>query len=186
MGHVASGPLRPLEHLPVVLTPSSSDPATGVRRLAPDRLAFALEHVDAPGCAPVTLVPFAGFHETRYIVYFPVAEPERLQERRAELPAADEAALALHDRTVDAVAADEQQPGSDHGFEGPDTWSGLTDGLRRRAATGWWSYRLTDPDGAATGPLVTHLSDEPAGLTRVLVDGRVLGTLTPSSDPEGE
>ncbi|WP_406322392.1 beta-L-arabinofuranosidase domain-containing protein [Streptomyces sp. NBC_00519] len=186
MGHVADGPLRPLEHLPVVLAPSASDPAAGVRRLAPDRLAFTLEQVDARPGESVTLVPFAGIHESRYHLYFPLTEPERLRERRAELRAADAATLALHDRTVDAVAVGEQQPESDHRFEGRDTWSGLTDGQRWRAATGWWSYRLTDADGTATGLQVTHLSDPGAGSTRVLVDGHVLATLTPLSHPEGE
>ncbi|MEV1084595.1 glycoside hydrolase family 127 protein [Streptomyces sp. NPDC050211] len=186
MGHVAGGPLRPLEHLPVVLAPSASDPAAGVRRLAPDRLAFALDHVDARPGESLTLVPFSGIHDSRYHLYFPLAEPERLQERRAELRAADEVALALHDRTVDAVAAGQQQPESDHRFEGQDTWSGLTDGLTWRAATGWWSYRLTDPEGTATGLQVTHLSDPSAGSTRVLVEGHVLATLTPSSHSVGE
>ncbi|MGW5665421.1 beta-L-arabinofuranosidase domain-containing protein [Streptomyces sp. NPDC003758] len=186
MGHVAGGPLRPLEHLPVVIARSSSDLVAGVRRLSPDRLAFALDHVDARPGESVVLVPFAGIHGSRYHLYFPLAEPERLHERRAELRAADEATLSLHDRTVDAVAAGEQQPESDHRFEGQDTWSGLTDGLRWRAATRWWSYRLTDRDGTATGLQVTHLSDGTAGPTRVLVDGHVLGTLAPSPDPAGE
>ncbi|MFE4799389.1 beta-L-arabinofuranosidase domain-containing protein [Streptomyces sp. NPDC056708] len=186
MGHVAAGPLRPLEHLPIVLTHSPADLTAGVRRLAPNRLAFALEHVDARPGESVVLVPFAGIHESRYHLYFPLAEPGRLHERRAELRAADAAALALRDRTVDAVAAGEQQPESDHRFEGQDTWSGLTDGQRWRAAAGWWSYRLTDADGTATGLQVTHLSDPSAGSTRVLVDGHVLATLTPLSHPEGK
>ncbi|WP_415925309.1 DUF6805 domain-containing protein [Streptomyces sp. ME19-01-6] len=186
MGHVARGPLRPLEHLPIVLAESSSDPAAGVRRPDPDRLAFAVDHVDAPAGEPVVLVPFAGIHETRYTLYVPLAEPQRLPQRRAQLRAADEAALTLHDRTIDTVAAGEQQPESDHGFEGQDTWSGLTDGLRWRAATGWWSYRLTDPDRAATALMVTHLLGSDAGPTRVLVSGHLLGTLTPSPDPEGK
>lgn len=185
MGHIASGPLRPLECVPVVLARASCDPAAGVRRLAPDRLEFALDNADARPGEPVTLVPFAGIHESRYTLYFPVAEPERLQERRAELRAADEATLALRDRTVDSVAAGEQQPESDHGFQGQGTWSGLTDGRRWRAATGWWSYRLGDPDGAATSLQVTHLPDETAGPTRVLLGGRVLATLLPTSDPDG-
>ena len=129
MGHVADGPLRPLEHLPVVLAPSTADPAAGLRRLAPDRLAFALDHVDARPGESVTLVPFAGIHDSRYTLYFPLAEPERLHERRAELHAADEAALALHDRTVDTVAAGEQQPESDHRFRG----AGHMVGPHRRA-----------------------------------------------------
>ncbi|MFK4106034.1 beta-L-arabinofuranosidase domain-containing protein [Streptomyces sp. NPDC019531] len=182
MGHVADGPLRPLEHLPVVLARSTADLAAGVRRLTPDRLEFALDDVDTRAGESVVLVPFAGIHESRYVLYFPVAEPGRLQERRAELRAADEATLALRDRTVDAVAAGEQQPESDHGFEGWNTSSGLTDGLRWRAATGWWSYRLTDQDGTATGLQVTHLPGEDAGPTRVLVGGQVLGTLTPSPE----
>lgn len=186
MGHVASGPLRPLEHLPVVLARSTSELVAGVRQLAPSQLKFALAHVGAKAGEAVVLVPFADIHGSRYHLYFPVAAPERLHERRAELRAADQAALTLRDRTLDAVAAGEQQPESDHRFEGQGTWSGLSDGLRWRAATGWWSYRLTDRDGAATGLRVTHLSDADAGPTRVLIDGRTLGTLTPSPDSEGE
>ncbi|WP_405774462.1 beta-L-arabinofuranosidase domain-containing protein [Streptomyces sp. NBC_01538] len=186
MSNVAVGPLRPLEHLPVVLARSTADPAAGLRRLAPDRLAFALENVDARPGESVTLVPFAGIHDSRYTLYFPLAEPERLHERRAELRAADETTLALRDRTVDTVAAGQQQPESDHGFEGQDTWSGLTDGLTWRAATGWWSYRLTDPDGTATGLQVTHLADEDSGPTLVLVNGHPLGILAPSPDPQSE
>ncbi|WP_367326400.1 DUF4986 domain-containing protein [Streptomyces sp. HUAS ZL42] len=173
MGHVADGPLRPLEHLPVVLARSASDAAAGVRRLAPDRPAFALDHVDARPGESVVLVPFAGIHDARYLLYFPLAEPERLQERWAELRAADEAALALHERTVDAVAAGEQQPESDHRFLGYDTWSGLADGLRWRAGTGWWSYRLTDRDGAATGLQVIHLPEGSAGPTRDREGGEI-------------
>ena len=186
MGHVADGPLRPTEHLPVVLARSTSDAVSGVRRLAPDRPEFALEHVDAGPGGTITLVPFAGIHDSRYLLYFPLADPERIEERRAELRAADEAVLTLHDRTVDTVAAGEQQPESDHGFDGRDTWSGLTDGRRWRTATGWWSYRLTDPDGAATALQVTHLADAGAGPTRVLVDGWTLGKITPSPGREGE
>lgn len=141
---------------------------------------------DARPGESVTLVPFAGIHDSRYVIYFPLAEPERLQVRRAELRATDEAALALHDRTVDAIAAGEQQPESNHRFLGHDTWSGLTDGLRWRAATGWWSYRLTDRDGTATGLQVTHLADGSAGPTRVLVGGQTLGMISPSSDRQGE
>ncbi|MGA5140097.1 hypothetical protein [Streptomyces azureus] len=50
-------------------------------------------------------------------------------------------------------------------FEGQDAWSGRTDGLTWRAATGWWPYRLTDPDGTATGLRVptsrTQVPDRP-------------------------
>ncbi|WP_405766119.1 beta-L-arabinofuranosidase domain-containing protein [Streptomyces sp. NBC_01538] len=186
MGHIAGGPLRPLENLPVVLTRASSDAATVVRRLDPDRLAFALDHADTPAGESVVLVPFADIHESRYTLYFPLAEPQRLQERRAQLRAADDAALTLRETTVDAVAAGEQQPESDHQFQGQDTWSGLTDGQRWRTATGWWSYRLTDPDHAATALQVTHLSHPQAGPTRVLAGGHPLGTLTPTPGPEGE
>ncbi|WP_035841547.1 glycoside hydrolase family 127 protein [Kitasatospora azatica] len=186
MGHVAAGPLRPLEHLPVVLARTCGDAAAAVRRLDPNRLAFALDHADVPSGGSVVLVPFAGLHDSRYTLYFPLAEPQRLEERRAQLRAADEAALTLRDRTVDAVAAGEQQPESDHRFQGQDTWSGLTTGLRWRSATGWWSYHLADPHHAAIALQVTYLSDPDAGPTRVLADGHPLGTLTPTPGPEGE
>ncbi|MBW8799014.1 MAG: hypothetical protein JF597_37235 [Streptomyces sp.] len=52
MGHVAGGPLRPLEHLPIVLTRSPADLRAGVCRLAPDRLGFALDHVTRDRASP--------------------------------------------------------------------------------------------------------------------------------------
>ncbi|MHC5904516.1 beta-L-arabinofuranosidase domain-containing protein [Streptomyces sp. S6] len=186
MGHVAAGPPRPLADAPVVLAADACDLPAGVRQLSPDRLVFTLDHARAPSGEPVTLVPFAGLHDSRYHLYFPVAHPDRLPERRAELRTADAGSLALHGRTVDSVAAGEQQPESDHHFTGHHTWSGHTDGLRWRAATGWWSYHLTDPALTATALHITYLTSPESGPTRVLIDGVPATTLTPGHDLDSE
>ncbi|WP_443032991.1 DUF4986 domain-containing protein [Streptomyces sp. DH10] len=90
-GHVAGGPLRPLGHLPVVLTPRPSDPAAGVRRLAPDRPEFAPEHVDARPGETVTLVPFAGIHNADLTAVISSAPSPRCGRRGPE-PGAGRAA----------------------------------------------------------------------------------------------
>ena len=88
MGHIAHGPLLPFADLPV---------------LDPDEVPEGLE-------------PFAGIHDSRYTVYWPISDGDPAA-RTAQLRELDDG-LAVDEATVDAVALGEQQPESDHAFSG--------------------------------------------------------------------
>ncbi|GAA4782650.1 beta-L-arabinofuranosidase domain-containing protein [Microbacterium gilvum] len=109
MGHIAAGPLRPFADLPLV-----ADGAGGVSADGPLRWRLATSGGE------VELEPFAGIHDSRYTIYWPVDGPGR-----REALVAQDAHLALDAATVDVVAFGEQQPESDHAFAGDDStvWS---------------------------------------------------------------
>ncbi len=175
MGHVASGPARPLRATPVVV--ADGDPAGAAALVSRDPLTvdLAVDAEDAEGVAgsgTVRLVPFVALHDTRYTVYWPVGPDARA--RRAELAALD-AALAPARAVVDEVAAGEQQPESDHAFAGERTRAATGGDVRARVAAGWFSYTLRDPQGAARTLRVTFV-EPPADDPRAH-DVRVCGVL---------
>ncbi|MDM5181888.1 hypothetical protein PO883_32445 [Massilia sp. DJPM01] len=53
--------------------------------------------------------------------------------------------LALDALTIDQVAAGEQQPESDHGYQADGGDAGVNKGRHWRHASGWFSYALNDP-----------------------------------------
>ncbi|MDF2051870.1 beta-L-arabinofuranosidase domain-containing protein [Arthrobacter sp. Cr_A7] len=140
MAHVAAGELLPLAQTPVV------PDGAAVRLLDRAALTVQLPVVDAAGkSGTVVLEPFSGIHDERYTVYWPAGDPAG---RRAELRGLDQLAAA-QGQVLDAVAAGEQQPESDHGFAGEATRAGGDEGIHWRSATGWFSYVLKDPDRRA-------------------------------------
>jgi hypothetical protein len=143
MGHVALGPLRGLDDLPIV----TDDPADAVlTREGP--LRYRIATADPAG--EVELVPFHQIHDSRYTIYWPVAAASELEERRAALAAADRGSLALDERTLDKVAFGEQQPESDHGFRGEATETSVdADGRRSRRTAAAMSVTLKDPEHRA-------------------------------------
>jgi hypothetical protein len=90
-------------------------------------------------------IPFFRLHESRYAMYFPQSTPGEYAHMKAETAAAEAERLALDARTIDQVAPGEQQPESDHGFQGEGADAGINKGRHWRHATGWFSYRLNDP-----------------------------------------
>lgn len=85
-GHIAGGPLLPLADVPIVTDAAAADLLTGT---AP--LRYLLRTGDPAGI--VELEPFAGIHDSRYTVYWPIAAAHSIAARRAELRTRD-AALA--------------------------------------------------------------------------------------------
>lgn len=101
-GHVAAGHLLPLADVPIV-----TDAAAGDLLVETAPLRYRLE-TDDPN-ATVELEPFAGIHDSRCTVYWPVAAAGGSEARRAELRERD-AELVLEGATIDPVALGEQHP----------------------------------------------------------------------------
>lgn len=168
MGHVAAGPTRPLAATPVV----DGDPLAAATLVSRDPLRVDVAARDASGRrTTVHLEPFATLHDARYTLYWPVgADPDA---RRAELAALD-AAETPEVAVVDEVVAGEQQPESDHAFAGDRTRAHATGGTHSRSATGWFSYALRDPSGAATVLRLTYTAPADDRAHEVRVGGVVV------------
>ena len=152
MGHIAQGPVCPLEAAPVFV----SDTRDFTRRFKPVKgqpLTFTAPGlIQGTDAATLRLIPFFRLHDSRYMLYWPTSTPAMLGNMRAATAAAESERLALAARTIDQVAPGEQQPESDHGYQAEGGDSGLTGanpGRRWRHATGWFSYVLNDKKAEA-------------------------------------
>jgi len=178
MGHIASGPVCPLEAAPVMVS-DSADFAGRFRPVPGAPLTFT-----APGLVqtvesgPTTLVPFFRVHDARYVVYWPYATPAGLAEKRAQAARDEAERLALDAQTIDQVAPGEQQPESDHFFKAEGGDSGVNKGRHWRHATGWFSYELSDKKGEARVLRLTYSKFDAGRRFDILINGQLLAEVT--------
>ena len=137
MGHVAAGPLRPFGDLPLVTAGAAEIVRTGPA-------SWRVPSTDPAGV--IDLEPFAGLHDSRYTLYWPIDEPGRREALRAQ-----DSRLALDGATIDRIALGEQQPESDHALsaDGCPVWNDGDDHGRELRAP--LTATLRDPDGAGRG-----------------------------------
>jgi DUF1680 family protein len=142
MGHIANGPLYPIEEAPIIVS-SQKDAATALVPVTGRPLTFTASSVIYPDqYKRLQLVPFFMVHDARYMLYWPVTTPQELEKRKSDLKKSEATKLALEAQTIDQVAPGEQQPESDHNFQGEKTESGVFKDRHWRQAAGWFSYDL--------------------------------------------
>jgi len=182
MGHIAAGPVCPLESAPTFV----SDRAGFMDRFKPvpgKPLTFTAPGLVKGGAGSATVfIPFFRLHDARYMVYWPVSTPANLLQSRRAAGEQEAARLALDARTIDQVAPGEQQPESDHAFKGEGADAGINNGRHWRHATGWFSYELQDPNGEATTLRLTFSQADMGRQFDVLLDGELLEAVTLSGD----
>jgi hypothetical protein len=149
MGHIAGGPVCPLEAAPMLV----SDSKDFLRRFRPVKgkaLTFTAPGLVYGAAGSATeFIPFFRLHESRYTMYWQHSTPANLERMQAENAAREAERLALDARTIDQVAPGEQQPESDHFFKGEGIAAGVNGGRHWRHASKWFSYELKDPKGEA-------------------------------------
>jgi DUF1680 family protein len=186
MSHVASGRLYPIEEAPVLVT-NSPNVAEGIKPVAGQPLTFtAAGLIDSDKYRNVQLVPFYQIQDARYMVYWPVTTPAGLAARKDELRRKDEEKRALEARTVDQVTPGEQQPESDHGFQGEQTETGTFRNRHWRHAKGWFSYKLRNPQRAARTLRVTYAGGDKNRQFSILVNGLPLAKVRLEGNPKGD
>lgn len=133
MGHVANGPMVPLDEVPVFFATDQELPRHVVRDPSGKPLHFRVKDVvspDSPG--GISLKPFLSLHEQRYQMYFELTSPEKmsaLKEQRAE---EDRTRATREAATIDQITIGEQQPEVEHDFKGEDTETGMHEGRKWR------------------------------------------------------
>lgn len=182
MGHIAQGPMCPLESAPMFV----SDAQDFVRRFQPvpgKPLTFrAPGLVHGAAGAATEFIPFFRLHDSRYTMYWQHSTPANLERMQAENAAREAERLALDARTIDSVAPGEQQPEADHFFKGEGTESGINDGRRWRHATGWFSYELNDPGREAKTLRLTFAKADAGRRFRILVNGQAIADIELAAD----
>ncbi len=177
MGHVANGPLYPIEEAPLLVS-ADRNYTTGIKPVAGHPLTFsAASMIASDKYKQVKLVPFYQIQDTRYIVYWPVTTPAGLDSLRQAMRAEDAARLALEAATVDQVAPGEQQPESDHGFQGEKTESGVYRDRHWRHASGWFGYKLKNTGHQARKLRITYNGMDKGRDFDILVNDKLLTTV---------
>ncbi|MFZ6755806.1 beta-L-arabinofuranosidase domain-containing protein [Undibacterium sp. Ji50W] len=191
MGHIAKGPVCPLEAAPVLV----DDVDNFMRKIKPIKgkpLQFTAPVMmpgqgeegarGVQGVQDVTLLPFFRLHEARYTIYWPQTSVENFANRRSEAAAAEAGRLALDAQTIDQVAPGEQQPESDHFFKAEGADAGIHLGRHWRHASGWFSYELNDKDGKAGSLRLSFARTDAGRKFDIYINDHLLKTLVLTAD----
>ncbi|WP_276482956.1 glycoside hydrolase family 127 protein [Paraflavitalea pollutisoli] len=187
MGHIAAGPLEPLEKAPLVVEAANTgQPAANwsSQLVNKGQLRFeATRLFDQPAYQHLRLQPFYTIHNSRYVIYFPYTTKDSLPQVRERLKSIETAGLALEAQTVDVVHCGEQQPENDHGFTGAQTENGLFRERSFRNAKGWFSYQLRNREGKAKTLRITTWGKERNRRYEVYMNDQLVTTV--SADGSG-
>lgn len=145
MGHVANGPLYPLDEAPFLVGDLSSA-AGALKRVEGRPLYFtASDIISTEKYHNLQLKPFHEVHDARYIVYWPISSRAGLEEMKAALKESEARKMETEKRTVDRLNPGQQQPESDHNIKSEGSETGLQSNRHFRNAKGWFSYDLKNP-----------------------------------------
>lgn len=176
MGHVASGPVVPLDQVPVVLAAAEELPKHVVPASASGPLSFRLVDVTEPAFpGGIPLVPFFRLHDQRFQMYWQLTTRDGLEERRQRLAAIERANAARELATIDWIAVGEQQPEVEHDLKGEGMETGIHNGRRWRH--GHWIQYTLDLRGAKEATLaVTYSGDDRGREFDIFLNGQVIAT----------
>ena len=186
MAHVAAGPLEPLDQVPVLLTPAATIPAKVVADPAAGSLHFRLVDVVAPATpAGLDLIPFFRLHDARYQMYWETTTREELAARQEKLAADEQARAARETATLDWVAPGEQQPETEHAYQGDGTETGLRNGRHWRQGK-WFQYTLNVRGEKAVVLSITYSGDDADRSFNLLANDTLLATQELVAEKRGE
>ncbi|SHK43944.1 hypothetical protein SAMN04488028_10515 [Reichenbachiella agariperforans] len=176
-GHIASGRTIPIHEMPMLL----SDTEQLLENVAPipgRSLQFQLT-----GLYPekynqgLQLIPFYTLHDARYMVYFPQANQDELEEIKRKMSEKEEAVRQLDAVTVDIVLSGQQQPESDHFVQQQDTWTGYMYDEHYREGTGWFSYQMKNPEIESSTLYVKYLDVDPLRRSEIYLNDQKVADL---------
>jgi hypothetical protein len=182
MGHIPSGQVCPLESAPTFVS-DRRDFTRRFRKVPNQPLTFRAPGLVRGGPGSATeFIPFFRLHDARYMVYWQQSTPGEYARLKLENAAQEAERLALDAQTIDRVAPGEQQPESDHGFQGEGVEAGVNAGRHWRHARQWFSYRLTDPKHEAKTLRLTFARADAGRRFDILVDGERIAAVTLPAD----
>ena len=187
--HVAEGKRIALNEVPILVQSDTEKLTTHVQPIDAARLQFKLAGLyQDGGWKEMTLEPFYGIHEERYIIYWPETRRDSLLASQQHTAEREQARAALDAVTLDALDCGEQQPESDHfiRYEAANTGYSESDGTHWRSATGWFSYVLDNRSGKARSLQVSYLDQDRPYAFDVLVNGVYLTTVSQEGKASGK
>ncbi len=185
-GHIAHGPQIPLKQMPLVIG-EPEELASLVQPVAGKLLTFRLSTLYPETYAGgMELIPFFGLHESRYIIYWPQATIEEAEAMHRAIEQTEARRNELNGKTVDRVVCGEQQPESDHFIATENSYTGVTEDIHWREASGWFSYVMKNDKHNARFLYVSYYDDNGTRNFDILIDDQRLYSLTLTGDKGSE
>lgn len=177
MGHIAQGPVCPLEAAPLWVS-DTIDFMNKIKPVAGKPLTFiATDVVKGKDAGTLEFIPFFRLHDSRYSLYLTYTTPDNLVALQAARVEQEADRLALDAITIDQVAPGEQQPESDHFFKAEGADTGLNKGMRWRHASGWMSYELTDKQHQAKRLRLTFSTLDAGRKFDLMINNQLIKTI---------
>ncbi len=185
MGHVAHGPMIPMDQVPVLLASADTLPSHVVpAKNGP--MAFRLMDVVEPTAKNgISLVPFFRLQDERYQMYWQLTTKAALDARHDRLASEERRRAAREAATFDSVAIGEQQSEVEHDFSGDASNTGLA--LDRRWRDGRsFQYSLATRGQKTAELSLTYFGSDNGRTFDILVNGIVIATETLKGEKPGE
>ena len=186
MGHIAQGPVCPLDAAPVFVSETRNF-AGRIKPVAGQALTFSVQGLaNGKDAGALRLIPFFRLHDSRYMLYWPYSTPAGLVQARAASAGAEAQRRALDAVTIDQVAPGEQQPESDHAYQAEGGEAGLAPQGRWRHATGWFSYTLNDPKREAKTLRLTFSPGDAGRRFDIEINGKAIAQVVLEARADGD
>ncbi|MGS2739054.1 beta-L-arabinofuranosidase domain-containing protein [Sinomicrobium sp. M5D2P17] len=180
MGHVANGKLYPIDEAPWLVAEGNEDPAAKVSPETGNPMTFTTSGLIYPEeYKDLKLVPFYKVHNARYMIYWPLIEKDELDGKLDAIRAKEKKHLELEARTVDQVATGEQQPETEHHFQGKETNTGMNHGSFWRDSKAWFSYELNNAKKQGKVLRITYSGGDKDREFDILVNDHLLASVKP-------
>lgn len=178
-GHIANGPLVPLDQAPIIVGERSSI-AAKLYPLKGRPLNFKGKDLFAKE-SDSTLVfePFYKIHDARYMMYWMSLTKDEYQQVLDSLAEVQKAELELELRTLDKVAPGQQQPEVDHKMQTLNSYTGthMNEFWRDARNGGFVSYSLLTKGKKDLSLMVRYWGNESGSRTfYIQIDGTTIAT----------
>jgi DUF1680 family protein len=167
-GHIASGPVFPVEEAPIIVEDDRSIIADKLVAVEDNPLTFVAPELNIVNSENIELEPFYKIHDARYMIYWMALTDSQYQVFLDSI-----AARNLEKRTIDSVATGEQQSEADHEMQNSNSYSGSHMGEFWRDARdgGYFSYKLKTEGRSRLSLMVRYWGNEYGNRTfDILID----------------
>ena len=161
-GQIASGEKLPLNKAPILIEDNIGSLTGNLVPVANEPLHYTFKNVKMENPVNITLEPFYGIHDARYMMYWMALSNNGYQTYLDSMAITEKQKLELQNRTIDFVAPGEQQPEADHSLQSDHSRKGFAQdkAFREAANGGYFSYNLATNSNTNLSLLVRYWGAE--------------------------
>ncbi len=184
MGHVAHGPMVPLDQSPVLVTDELEDHLKPDDSGGPMHFRLSQAAVPEPG-GGIPLEPFFSLHDERYQMYWQLSSAEEVDQLKEVQKTEEERKAAREAATLDRVVAGQQQPEVEHDLRGEDMETGIHEGRHWRHGK-WFEYTFNSRGEKAVELEVTYWGGDSGRKFEILANGTRIAAVELNGEKPGE